>query len=492
MSNQNKYDDLDNFFRKYLNQSSSSEEDWAVPPDEVWERALPHFKEEKKKKGLVFWLAIGCGILAIGLVTMGIVLFQMNHKINHLEHEQAIIKTQQADATLKKNAKVSDVFSENTSKKAVVGNASNRKKELTIDGKSELNNKKSSLVRTLQSQDLTLSGNTAGNFRVETKEGSLEYLVSKSISLLNLDTRAKLESLVIQTGVQSLDFKEVKNKNALVFDKKLPTAPKYLSTKKSFASTLGFELMYFVPILMNLSNNNVQEPILKDYNNWAWSKGFGLNLVYQFDDKWSITSGITRTSLNKQFLAYGVERYNELNNRAFDDGRIENQVILDMFSPIGNRDEAVTIQTTRKRLVPHNTPIILDGCIMHNLEMVRIPVGVRLNALKYNHLRLTAEFGIGYNIVTSNNYEVSYAILMNDERIIEKDYRIELETPMNNDIWDAAFTLGLQQRIGNHWNWNWNVSYTQSLHKIPNDITADEENYWKGMRFQMGLGYTLE
>ena len=215
MSNQNKYDDLDNFFRKYLNQSSSSEEDWAVPPDEVWERALPHFKEEKKKKGLVFWLAIGCGILAIGLVTMGIVLFQMNHKINHLEHEQAIIKTQQADATLKKNAKVSDVFSENTSKKAVVGNASNRKKELTIDGKSELNNKKSSLVRTLQSQDLTLSGNTAGNFRVETKEGSLEYLVSKSISLLNLDTRAKLESLVIQTGVQSLDFKEVKNKNAI-------------------------------------------------------------------------------------------------------------------------------------------------------------------------------------------------------------------------------------------------------------------------------------
>lgn len=499
MSNQNQYDDLDNFFRKYLNQSSSSEEEWSIPSDDVWERALPHFKEEKKKRGIAFWLAIGCGILGIVLATMGVVLFQMHHKINHLEEEQTIIKAQQADLSLNKNSTISEVSSNDLLEKTAIEKAFrkkiNPKKTKTANAfniknseKDFSNSTKNSASKLYQSQNLSLLDNST----MATEADLLTLLPPKNIELFDAEKQQELEPLVIQTGLKSIDFREVEAENALAFSKKLPKAAKYLSTKKSFANTLGFELMYFAPTLMNFSNDDAENPVLLGYNNWTWSKGLSFNVVYQFNHRWSLTSGAARSNLNKQFLAYGIENYNELNNKSFKDGHIENQVILDMFSPIGNTNETITIQSDRRRLVPHNTPVILDGSIMHHLEMVRIPIGIRYNALKFNHLQLNTEIGIGYNMVTSNNYNVSYGILLNDEIITRRDYTIELETPISNDIWDATFTLGLQQRIGNHWNWNWNVSYTQSLHKIANNVTEYEMNYWKGLKLQMGLGFTLK
>ncbi len=103
-------DKLEKYFKSVLEDKKLSEEEWAIPSEDLWESAKVHFPKKKKKdKAILFWWGLGaCCFLAIG--GLATILFQ-NISLpqeqligdNHFEKELSIDRKEFKQAKAKIN-----------------------------------------------------------------------------------------------------------------------------------------------------------------------------------------------------------------------------------------------------------------------------------------------------------------------------------------------------------------------------------------------------
>lgn len=60
---------IDDFFKTRLDTDTFDHDDWNVPSDDLWDKALPHFPKEEKKRRSFIWLWLTIGLLFSASIT---------------------------------------------------------------------------------------------------------------------------------------------------------------------------------------------------------------------------------------------------------------------------------------------------------------------------------------------------------------------------------------------------------------------------------------
>lgn len=479
-------DNLERFFERYLGDGKSlPPEPWNTPDDEVWDAVATQLAPPPERRRLrVFWVIIG--LLSVGLVALSVWVWQLQHEMRHIKEQYAVEHSRRLSAN--------------------GGEADDRAPSVAAPAMADVLPPAVSPAATVQhtSSPSTSALIPAHDASPHSPKGqaateTMQYKVlAASLAVAPLPTRLKAPELVPPSRslstVAGVAYKDTPLLDTPIeHGQSAPHDYEVRQLRRSFARSLTLDVDYYAPLLVNFAS--VQSPHIilnRGYAPWSWMQGIGAQLTYRIDHRLGVSVGAYSNKLSKQFLAYSIDRYDAQKDVPTGGGGIQHSTSVSVNTPVGHIREQISFRRrAQDEPLPHNSTMVVEGVMLHNLKIQRVPVRMQYDLIQHRGLAITAGLGLVYNRVATDKYDVAYNIWIKDQVVSRHVYSVALETPMRRHIWDGTASLQVSQRIGNQLNIHIGTAYEHSLAPIYTDPAALNKGRLQGLQVTMGVGYTL-
>ena len=426
-------DNLESFFKKHLSDESSGEDNWNIPSDNVWEKALP---EIQKKSGVFIpWkYLIIIGIFAV--VGIALVLFKWNYKdietldateIAGLEIEnsdQSQNTIQSSDSLTKINDYqnaiaikneigkeapdkiVKEDLLDNESKKRTTRTDSKNNELLNVTEKNTTKTKNENQNKLVEDKTLTLP---AGK---KIEKGSSEKQPSNNA--IAVPESEKIETEVISSTPVLVTNDSI---NKQIPQNKLSENSEDIKpsiTKKQVYSNKGKIGIgvYFSP---TLTSTYLRGDMISGIENtspvFLYSGNYGLEIKYHFSNRLAIVSGVGRSEIKSWSRSLVDFAYDSKTEHIMDDGKKENTSPIPMPTPFGEIDTHITYQFPGSEEIPNGDMMQSKLETHQSIMYLSIPLGVEYNIINFSRLNWFAEGGVCYNSSILDGSEFSSKII---------------------------------------------------------------------------------
>lgn len=477
-------DNLERFFQRYLGEGKDiPPSDWNTPDEEVWEAVSAQLTPEPRRRRPVAWLWLVIGILTAGLATLSVVVWQLQHEMRDIKEQYAVERMRGLSAN-----------GDGTTFVAPTEVQSNAEVIPPTPDAASPTPTEMATPRPVHASDHSPKGKDAKH-----AHSALHTLFSSTLRSQPLPQQLAA-SEAAPTPNRSFDhWTGLSQKpvpafaTAIHHDQPKPHNYEVRQLKKSFARSLTFDFDYYAPLLVNFAS--VQSPHIilnRGYAPWSWMQGIGGQLTYRVDHRLGLSVGAYSNTLSKQFLAYSINRYDAQKDTPMPSGGIQHNTAVSVNTPVGHIREQISFRRrSQDEPLPHNSSMVVEGVMLHNLRINRVPVRLQYDLFQHNGFAITAGLGLVYNRVTTDKYDVAYNIWVKDQIVSQHVYSVNLDSPMRRHIWDGTASLQLSQRIGNQLNIHLGTAYEHSLAPIYPDPAAVNKSRMQGLQLTMGVGYTL-
>jgi len=396
-------DSLEEFFRKHLENENTllSEDDgWDVPSDAVWfgvEKRLPQ-GEEPKRRIIPYWRLVG----AVAAVFLVFVFFkwqnyeqqldkltkELHHHQEQLDEVKGQLKT--SNQNLAEQSKVKSTTEINqqhiqdqgvASQEIVsLGVTSSPKKTKDKVSISFLKNKK--LDKTIGSENESILLQEKTVTTPTTKKESLETVISKTTVIREPLYFAELEQRLSYTTFENIPSIKLLTPQ---LDEKLNL---YLQMSDGFGGNikevfLPVNSRFYIGVNMAHSygfrrlkgdENHPRFEKLKEKETAQITMGGGFKFGYQFNDRWSIESGIQYNKLKIKTDHRLSKQYTSDNEVSNDIGELEKNYDILLTTSFGDVVDDLPIARPSNIMIPENLPFDLELKSEQELSIVSVPL----------------------------------------------------------------------------------------------------------------------
>lgn len=479
----NNDDNLERFFKRYLGAGQPIPPDgWNTPDDDVWQAVATQLAPAPSRRRRIAWLWITIGLLSIGLVTLSVVVWQLQCDLRHIKSQYAAERTVIGLSANGGNA-VPPTLTPQLLTQASDGTP---RSPLPASAADHLQRDHSPKGRAAQASPATpITADATSEWASPLRGHPLPAQLANELATLPPVQEATMLAL---SGKPTPALS-----TSIAHHQPQPHNYEVRRLKKSFAQSLTLDVDYYAPLLVNFAS--VQSPHLilqRGYAPWSWMQGVGAQLTYRIDHRMGVSVGAYRNELSKQFLAYSIDRYDAQKDVPTGTGGIQHTTAVSVNTPVGHIREQISFRRrAQDEPLTHNSTMVIEGVMLHNLQIHRVPIRFQYDLWQRNGLAITAGLGVVYNRVATDKYDVAYNVWVKDQVVSQHVYSVNLDSPMRRHIWDGTASMQVMQRIGNQLNIHLGTAYEHSLAPIYSDPAAVNRGRLQGLQVTMGVGYTF-
>ncbi len=426
-------DNLESFFKKHLSDESSGEDNWNIPSDSVWEKALP--KIQKKSGVFIPWKYL----IIIGLISVvgiAFVLITWNYQdietpngneiagleIENSDQNQNTI--QSSDSLTKGNDYQNEIAIKNninkeapnkivkedllvyeSTKRTTIKDSKNSDLPVIIE-KNTIQTKNENQTKLVEDKTLYIP---AGK-KIE-KDASEKQSSNNAIAVPKAE---KIETEVISSTPLLVTNDSI---NKRILQNKLAEDSEDLEvsiTKEEVYSNKGKIGIgvYFSP---TLTATYLRGDMISGIENtspvFLYSGNYGLEIKYHFSNRFAIVSGIGRSEIKSWSRSLVDFAYDSDTEHIMDNGEKENTSPVPMPTPFGEIDTRITYQFPGSEEIPNGEMMQSKLETHQSIMYLSIPLGVEYNIINFSRLNWFAEGGVCYNSSILDGSEFSSKII---------------------------------------------------------------------------------
>ncbi len=454
---------IEEFFKKRLEQDIPSADGWNIPSDDIWTKAKVSFPKEKKKNRSFFYFISGVSIL---------IAFSAYFLVNHFNGKKLLVHDKVDITKVDQINEIENAENKNKSNKIIstkeideTATSNNNNKditrtlnELTKSPFSENKAKKTegvfaqTLTRSGKNQEVTKSKIAFSEIKSKSNVGNAE-LVKSSMRTLSKDEIEKQRPSMTEESKLILPVINLETTalNELSFPEKELDKKVFVNKYKGLARAKNLEL--------GISTSSFVIPVrmLRGIDLVSDNDTFNLNIEYQninasiskrFSHRWSVSTGVMFTKAS-------------ILGNVTDQDLIEDQMGLDFRLSSNINIGSITINDSQRDInttyTPGKEPTIGDEITVKaemplDIQLVQIPLFLNYHLKRKNNMEWILHTGIALDLfrVRINYFDLE---IFNEGELISQ--------PLNDFDPIEERDIGLSLFVGGgfkyHLNQNWNL-----------------------------------
>jgi hypothetical protein len=404
-------DNLESYFKKNLASGEPGEGNWNVPSDEVWEKVAPQIS---KKKGIFIpwkYLYLIGGLMIILSVALW------------------FTTGDDADGDAPDAQTVSDAISSDNSGSESAAEPENYSvlgTELIISDSLEGNNAE---IKKDTREEQILAVETSSSIE-DSRVKQVKPEKSNSSQDLPAENRS---NQIVDAGeidkvrsrpeeIQKIAEGNIINKTAVPVSKEEPVKGLHkepLDNKGKFG--LG---AFLVPTWTNTQiSGDVQSGQLETSNMFLYSTNWGFELKYFISNRFTVVTGIERSEIRSWSKSMMDFDYDISTEYEMGNGEKENTSSVDMPTPFGKINTALTYRFPEEEEIPDGEPMTTTFETHQDIRYLSIPLGVEYNIIRANRFAWFVEGGVRYNRALRDATSFSSRVLHegHDMNVVEEE-----------------------------------------------------------------------
>lgn len=445
------HDDMEELFRKSLNQQGEESEDghWDLPPDDLWDKIQPRIPPPPKRP-YRRWL------LGTALVVVAIILYLLrtcNSRPAHPVAAEGLPSATEQSPSAKHSPAPPSLAETSTERVQEERDMQRTTSDIKADG---IEGRAKTVLPSIRSRKVATS-------TVKEQSTSPGQNLTKS-TIPTQPILPKATGLGTLTTLTALPlFAESTKKNQLLSPPVSLPVDTGEGTGRKGAFYAG---LYFAPAL---SYRIVREPQQRFRGVWndqeqpdnTFAAG-GLKLGYQLSERWALEIGAhySRTSVrssHRQVLNY--DRQRERRNAS---GGYDSEYQMRLSTSFGEVETDVALSRAASTTIPLNTPTLILFDLEQEFSYLRIPV-IASYRMGQGRLKMALRAGLGANFLVDKELTVNQ---VRSNRTGLKHRRTDITDKfkgLDNMSFDALFGVGLDYALTPHFSLILEPTFIQSL-----------------------------
>ena len=461
---------LEEFFRKKL--SSDTEESWNMPSDDIWEKALPHFKQEKKKRRFGFWWFFG----ALSVISIFIIFGYNNQPQNNISTiETTLVKEASKKSELPEEERIQEA-------KALLPNKKLKKSTITQK------------VLPLQKKPIA---------KIQERRPIKEEFINNDRSLL---TAPKIVSLTImndETNQKKNDF-ELKNEALeLKIDNqpvdvlnRLPllsprlnsnliiiNSPSISKLKSSKKPKWAVSLMYGAS-MSRFEIEPLDENTIKGSKEYQFSNNFKIGVTRYLSNHWGLYSGIGLVTIHSESKIKETMAYDHSSERVMSNDLIASDVSFQTASPLGDIELSSMISRPSSMPVPIGDNV--DAYLTNNqmVRYVNVPIGLRLSNRFSSKFSGYGKVGLNFNYLLNDQSSTAVRMMHDLDEMGKETMSISRKKPLSNSVFSYEVGAGVERLLTSKLSIFVDMNYMHSL----TPVIKSSQHTTNMSTFQLNVG----
>jgi len=512
---------IEKFFRSKLKRSRQNDE-WASPPDFIFEKAIDQVNKEKKRKkrALFFWISLFGFVIILSaiIISQSKQLNDVKKSLDKLEGElftnyakkqnlnQEINTVTVTKASVNKNPQsiaaqdLIDTPNHNTPTVSSSNTESSRlqkqESQSTLNNHSSSNNGQQAFINP-DNVNQTDSNNPNYYQKINLVNPVSEHLVKKenlsnkgftptdiSNSLANLD----------RLSLQFISLKPLAHAALTIDYSKLSMNPQFadivnneLNFKKGFSIAMNTGLNSATLLMDNMSSLNGIS--LTEYNKYYTGFQSEAALLYQISSRFSAGVHVNYSKINNQ-STFEESSNLDFSNMQFINGKMEYSMPMDIFTPIGSHK--LNSELIFDENLNSNNLITSQSDIFQSINSYGIGISARYSIIQKSRFSSFIGASFSHHLYNKTNSKFNTTIAMEDK--VMKNFKT-----IPDEMYDDQKTynsisaqVGLQYAISPKTKLLFQSSFGKSLNSLRQTNTQTAPNtYLQFINTGIGISYSL-
>ncbi len=502
MSKENKYNELEQFFRSRLRNPKVEPEAWNVPDDDILSGAFAAMDKEvkeEKKKGfpLMYILA---PLLLFVFTFLAFIIFNQSKQVENLNKELAHIKTQQnteqvvasEDAQINKNiqtiAAQEEALEANQYTQSINADAAQNLEDRSFTRRKHDSNNSFAFSQKVNNPRLDRNANLAFNndanyFIGKTKETSI-VAEEKASSTFNNNIIAKAFELS-QVGPKPM--------KPLVRPLRILTLNSFLEEKESTSTPSKWRAYMSVGHLyssfkMNaISNANYT---LEDYDKYYNGIQFLVGSTYSVNEKFSLSFDLGFRGIHNKSTFTKINSYDSANEFYSAENELMYRASFDITSPLGLFSDEMELKMDGIDM-SEGDPMKNKTNIHQILRVANLSTALNYELFSSGNTSLNASVGLSFNRLFEARHKMTVKMYDGAEEMDNKLFQYNDLNLLRPFFWESNIGLNLRRDFANNIFLNLGANYHRSLHSLTRANANNAKTTLHGFNSSISIGYTF-
>ena len=462
---------IDQFFKKRLAESTSSEGDWNIPDDKIWDSAKAHFPKKKKRRLFPFFI-LGLGVLAILFFTIG-----EDYQHISLSDQTSVVndKTQPLPITKEINQETKEAT---TNLEITVPTQLSTKNNITSNTKTNYKTKEGNKIRNKSSKQINPKVGKQSSDREDTRiskskssdtplyqhkesptnETTIDIRqAGLSIPTSELDSPSETPSpndhrdrlnRKATTPIASIVLRPIESMTTI---KDVPHTPamKVLHTpKKNYIPNWEIGISHAPFIVNPFKITEIDLETGESLNLNSTYRNINLNLTKKISPRFSISSGVLYSTLDVQMDFSFADNYKSPDSIGNFKSQVDETTSFGSLS-VNEESNEFEINFIPGSDVNHGDLLRVNGMIPIDIFAIQIPMIANYH-FRRGKLDWLLHGGLTIDVISSEISSLDLTFYKGPERVTEP---IVMQQIKNIDFGLSVYVGGgLKYYIGKHWN----------------------------------------
>lgn len=489
-------DNLESFFKNNLS-NESSEDNWNIPSDDVWEKTL---LELQKKSGVfipwkylyILGLVTIVGFAIVFLIwdnevtvdpIMGDVAKAIIENTDENQYPKTIIHYDNLMIEIedKNNIDEKPILQKETTKEIVpfIVRITNNNQSENIKSEEAIKTnivspaeEKNTHKNTIENISQLTSGKTLTNQVLIYNEP--EVLIADTISIASINN--------ISDSVN----KQVPEINTFRFPDSINNT-KIENTSPNYKGKIGIGVFFSPTLNETYLSGDMISGIIKSSNVYLYSGNYGLEIKYFLSNRFAIVSGFGRSEVKSWSKSFIDFNYNSSTEHLMDNGEKENTSPVRMPTPFGEVNTEITYQFPGSDDLPNGELMQSELETHQNILYLSIPLGIEYNIINYSRLNWFAEGGFRFNrsILDGSEYSSRIIHLGNDMNVMGE--KITNTLNYKETYFNYYLGTGANYHLSTIFQVNASIRYFGNISNV--NLQDDMSTNVRGFNLKIGILY---
>ncbi|HHB78951.1 MAG TPA: hypothetical protein ENK85_06935 [Saprospiraceae bacterium] len=467
---------LEDFFKRMFS-TSMEEEGWNVPSDDIWEKALPHFREEKTNRKFWIWL-ISLGMLL--LLCLGVMVrFQ-------------VFTPKEAPTNQEKDLVIPDKqFAEKQDILLKPSAVREQPIEQNITPTNSLQRKHSERPNTGSS--VTPSSRRPENVKLRRKDVPMvKHLVSitdlsvldekKGVTITSSDSFSKRgPSVLILENLPSLIHHPLKTPSYQI--SRLQNDIKINKPRKWFVSILA------APSFSRMDIRPLDGSHIKGSKQFQFSDNFEIGVSKFFSQHWGVYTGLGLISVRSKTETKNSIGYNPTTEHVWSSSSMANDLTFQTSTSLG--DYRMSSVVIRPNSMPISNGETIDVYLTNNqlVRYLNIPVELQYKRSFQSPFLMYSSVGVDMNFLLDDKTQTAGKMMHGLDQMAATPMTLHRMTPLAKTVWSAHLGLGVERKIWTHLSGFVGGKYRYGL--TPSASHVGQKTFLHSLQLEMGFRYAL-
>ena len=466
---------LEDFFKKKLG-SFDLDEGWNMPSDDIWEKALPHFNQEKTKRKFGFWYWLMGAIALVALFVW----------INNGQQNTTVTAKNTISDKTQKNIKLHQ----------------NENQSLEINFLPPNND----LVKpSTASQEILALKKITKVELVEKETNTKEISVENRISGFSKERLVDLGVVHNNIEIAKLNFKpiikelknDIENKPIRIIEKlpllslgvlypevvEIPVlTPKLHRIIKNPKWAISF---LYAPSMSRLDIVPLDEKKIQGSRKYQFSNNFEVRITRYVSKHWGLYSGVGLITINSKTKTKESVIYDQSTERVMSNDLVANDISFETESPLG--DFRMSTMITRPSAVPVPLGDVVDAYLVNNqmVSYLKVPVGLRYENRFTSKFSGYTKFGADVSFLLRDRTTTSVRVMHDLDEMGMESMTMSRISPLYKTVLSFDVGIGVERVLRPRLSGFIDINYRHSLSPVIKSVRHKTDI----SSFQLNVGF---